>query len=80
MNENWAQHHNDSPIFLIRGESDGKAIWHYLQVDKLKLPLYKRAAMQGSIDVADYGTVLISGWGDRPSDAVVKKIEAMAND
>lgn len=76
---NFADLHQNGPIFLVRGECDNRPVWHYVQVDKLKLPLYKRAVTTDSIDVADYGKVLASGWGEEPPESVKKRIEELAD-
>lgn len=41
----------------------------------LKQPLFKQAIKSGSLDVADYGEVLYSGWGEKPPQSVVEMIE-----
>ena len=56
-----------SNIHIVRGNDKGKAAWHYILVDEEKLEAFKvNIAASGSIDVADYGKVLLSGWGQDP--------------
>lgn len=65
-------------VFLIRGEDNGLECWHYVLVESLKLPILRAKIRQlpCNIDVADYGKIIKSGWGENPSDEVKAKIEA----
>ena len=62
-------------VYLVRGKDNGKAAWHYVYVDKNKLPIFLKKVESGSIDVAEYGKVLYSGWGEDPSQDIVDKIK-----
>ena len=62
-------------VFLVRGKDRGRAAWHYVLVDNQKRELFLAATRSGSLDVADYGEVLESGWGEDPPKHVVKRIE-----
>ena len=68
-------------IYLVRGSDRGKPAWHYVLVDKHLLGLFLKKTKGGSLDVADFGTVLCSGWGQDPSagtiDQVLKEKSAM---
>ena len=68
----------DSRVFLVRGTDRGRKSWHYLLVDEDKLDAYNALFSDGSrpsIDVAKYGKVLYSGWGEDPPEDVKLKIE-----
>ena len=62
-------------VFLVRGKDRGRAAWHYVLVDNNKRELFLAATKKGSLDIADYGEVLQSGWGQDPPENIVKKIE-----
>ena len=64
-------------IYLVRGKDKGKQAWHYVLVEKALLPLFLRRTHGGSIDVADFGLVLTSGWGKDPPEEVRKNINEM---
>ena len=68
-NENASQR-----IYLVRGKDRGKPAWHYVQVEKVLLPLFLRRTNGGDLDVADFGLVLKSGWGKDPPENVRKNI------
>ena len=68
-NENASQR-----IYLVRGKDRGKPAWHYVQVEKVLLPLFLRHTNGGDLDVADFGLVLKSGWGKDPPENVRKNI------
>ena len=61
-------------IYLVRGKDGWKLAWHYVQVEKALLPLFLRRTNGGSLDVADFGRVLKSGWGKDPPENVRKNI------
>ena len=66
-------------VFLVRGKDRGRAAWHYVLVDNQKREMFLAATKSGSLDVADYGEVLESGWGEDPPERVVKRIEEEFN-
>ena len=62
-------------IYLVRGKEEGKLAWHYVLVNKHVLGLFLKKTNGGSLDVADFGTVFLSGWGkDPPVDITFNKI------
>ena len=66
-------------IYLVRGMDKGKQAWHYVLVEKALLPLFLRRTNGGSLDVADFGLVLTSGWGKDPPEEVRKNITEMSD-
>ena len=64
-------------IYLVRGKDRGKQAWHYVLVNKALLPLFLRRTKGGSLDVADFGRVLKSGWGKDPPEDIRKSIREM---
>ena len=64
-------------IYLVRGKDKGKQAWHYVLVEKALLPLFLRRTNGGSLDVADFGLILKSGWGKDPPENVRTNINEM---
>ncbi|HEU5047721.1 MAG TPA: hypothetical protein VFT64_07750 [Rickettsiales bacterium] len=62
-------------VYLVTGNDAGRDLWHYVLVDKAKLPLFKRMVNSPTIDVAEYGKVLYSGWGKEPPQEITEKIK-----
>lgn len=62
-------------VYLVRGKDRGKPAWHYVLIEKMKLPIFLEMVKGESIDVAKYGKVLYSGWGEDPPEDIVKKVE-----
>lgn len=64
-------------VYLVHGKDSGKDAWHYVLIEKMKLPLFKHALATGTVDAAQYGKLLHSGWGKEPpqeiTDAVKKQ-------
>ena len=61
-------------VFLVRGKDRGRPAWHYVLVDNNKRELFLAATRSGALDVADYGEILESGWGEDPPESVVKRV------
>ncbi|QKX01376.1 hypothetical protein GOY13_00045 [Wolbachia endosymbiont of Cruorifilaria tuberocauda] len=61
-------------IYLVRGKDRGISAWHYILVDKDKKEIFLVKSRTGSMDVADYGEILYSGWGENPPQEIVDKI------
>ena len=53
-------------VYLVRGKDRGKPAWHYVLVDEDKVEDFKTKVATGNLDVANYGKVLSSGWGEDP--------------
>ena len=65
-------------IYLVRGKNRGQLAWRYVHVEKALLPLFlRRVNGHGGLDVADFGLVLKSGWGEDPPENVKKNINEM---
>ena len=68
-------------IYRVRGKDKGRAAWHYVLVKKHLLGLFLKRTRGGSLDVADFGDVLGSGWGKDPPegtrDKILKERESM---
>ena len=61
-------------IYLVRGTDKGRAAWHHVLVKKHLLGLFLKQTQGGSLDVADFGDVLRSGWGKDPPEGTTDKI------
>ena len=65
-------------LFLVRGKDRGRPAWHYVMVEKPLLGLFVKRTNGGKLDVADFGAVLESGWGDSPPECKVAEIKDKA--
>ena len=66
-------------IYLVSGKNKGEQAWDYVLVEKALLPLFLRGTNGGSLNVADFGLVLMSGWGKDPPEEVRKNITEMSD-
>ncbi len=66
---------SDELIYYITGKHKGEAAWYYVRIDKLKHEMFKKASATGSFDIADYGTVLDSGYGKDAPEDIKKKYD-----
>ena len=48
--------------------------WQYVVVDEDKVDEFKQQVDKGIVNVADYGRVLFSGWGQEPLPEVMHKV------
>ena len=77
---NWKQlTHEDKKarlndrLFTVRGRDRGRKVWHFVIVIEHQLEEFEAAVRTGTVDVADYGHVVASGWGEDPP-AETKKL------
>ena len=67
-------------VYLVHGFDSGNPAWHCVMVEKLLQSLFLKRWKGGRIDVADFGTILESGWGKDPpentGEKVLKKMNA----
>ena len=62
-------------IYLVRGKHEGMEVWHYVLVEKAKLPIFQALLKKGAMDVANYGKILHSGFGKNPPEDIVAAIK-----
>ena len=62
-------------LFIVRGKDRGHPVWHYVLVDEEKLDDYKAKVATGTINVANYGRILKSGWGEDPPEDIVREMD-----
>ena len=68
------KHDAKEGLFLVRGKDKGRPAWHYVMVEKSVLGLFIKRTNGGRLDVADFGTVLESGWGENPQECTAAEI------
>ena len=81
-NSTWNKWNASKRVYLVRGQDKGRAAWHYVLLvddeETIRIFVEKtQGANKGkeSVDVANYGQVLRSGWGDEPPPDVRDWIE-----
>ena len=57
-------------IYLVTAQANGRDAWYYVQVEEPKHAAFKKQLSLGSLDLAHFGNVLYSGWGDVPPEPV----------
>ena len=64
-----------SDIYLVRGQdTTGRQAWYYVLVDKAKKRAFEGREGTPDLKLTDYGSILHSGYGEDPSEAMVKKM------
>ena len=79
MHKNPAITKENRVLYLSRGKYKDRDTWHYVYVDRLKLPLLLAEAKRGEIDLIDYGQILFSGFGKEPPPEVIDHIKKYYN-
>jgi hypothetical protein len=67
--------HTDKVMYLSKGHYGDKRTWHYVLVDKIKLPILMMDAKRGVVDIARYGQIVFSGFGAEPPAEVVRVVK-----
>ena len=60
-------------IYLVRGKDRGRPAWHYVLLssgDEDHVQGFKEQCRTGDINVANWGYVIVSGWGEDPPDKI----------
>ena len=66
-----------SRIHIVQGTDQGRQVWHIVLLSNTSEEYKERfleQAKTGNIDVAKWGYIIESGWGEDPPDSVGKKI------
>ena len=73
----WWKLRAESRLYLVCGKDHDQPAWHYVLVedDADTENKFMAKLASGRIDVADYGQVLKSGWGQYPLYEVIDEIE-----
>jgi|TARA_B110000259_G_scaffold182219_1_gene225470 hypothetical protein len=72
--ENQAKRADASLLFLVKGIDDNRPAWYYVLIERLKLPMFKKALNDNIIHLEEYGKILYSAYGDHPPEEIKKKI------
>ncbi len=74
-NYTWLNKSEAERVHLVRGKAEGKPAWHYVLVvdDEEIVEMFHKTAR--NLDVADFGHVIKSGWGQDPPDHVKEWIK-----
>lgn len=66
-----------SDVYLVRGLNENRPAWYYIEVEKLKIPIFNELCENKStgVNLAAFGRIIDSGWGDEPDNNSRKKIE-----
>ena len=75
-----ALHYSPELVYLVRGKDQGKPAWHYVKVKRPLINLFLKKTNGGTSNVADYGEIIKSGWGEDPDEKTVEYINEYNND
>lgn len=67
---------NPDHIFLVRGiDTTGDNAWYYVMIDRGKRDAFRNQNGVDLLNITDYGTILHSGFGDHPPEAIRMRME-----
>ena len=75
-NLTWEIKNEGNRVYLVRGKDRGKPAWHYVLLvdDEETIDVFEQTVASGTVDVANFGQVLYSGWGTDPPNEIADKI------
>ena len=59
---------------LVYGEEQGKKAWYIVSIENIKAPFFKRMMDSGDYNLPSIGKIILSGWGDKVPEEVLKKV------
>ena len=62
--------------YVVRGRDRGRHAWHYVEVNRELISVFLQKTRAGNIDVAHFGRVVKSGWGNDQERDIIKRVEA----
>ena len=62
-------------VNLVRGKDKGRKAWHYVLIEKDLEEDFSEKVATGTVNVAEYGHVIESGWGDDPPSDLVNNLK-----
>ena len=64
----WQRRSTAERLFIVRGKDRGQPAWHYVLLvdDEDTITAFHKKLKEGSLDVANYGKIIESGWGQDP--------------
>ena len=65
-NDTWKNKLAGNRVHCIQGKNRGRPAWRYVLVDEDKVQAFRDKVKSGTVNVADYGKVVYSGWGKDP--------------
>ena len=65
---------NNRLNLVLTKTKDGLDAWWYILVDAPKLTAFFKAMEKGSVDLADFGKILKSGYGKTPPNSVKQEM------
>ena len=73
----WQRWSTAKRLFVVRGTDKGRPAWHYLLVvdDEDTITAFHKKIKEGSLDVANYGKIIESGWGQDPPNDFKEQIQ-----
>ena len=68
----WRKRNEGNRVYLVRGKDRSRPAWHYVLLvdDEDTVKAFHEKVKEGTVDVANYGEVLKSGWGENPPNEI----------
>ena len=77
----WQRWSTAERLFIVRGKDRGQPAWHYVLLvdDEDTITAFHKKTNKGSLDVANYGKVIKSGWGQDPPNDLREQMQRTYN-
>jgi len=65
-------------VYLVRGGRDhtNRSAWYFIRVHSPKIRAFFKAISGGKIDLAAYGEIIESGYGEAPPETIIAHMRA----
>ena len=73
----WQRWSTAERVPIVRGKDRGRPAWYYVLLvdDEDTITAFHKKMKEGSLDVANYGKIIKSGWGQDPPNEVYEQMQ-----
>ena len=63
--------------FIVRGRDNGSPAFHYIECHRWLISIFNVTTQTGgTVDVANFGTPIVSGWGTSPAPEYIERMDS----
>ncbi len=62
-------------VRYITAVENGRPAWYFLKLSPERYPEYKKRMQTGTLDLRQYGDILVSGWGEAAPPGVLMEMK-----
>ena len=62
-------------VRYIKAVENGRPAWYFIKLSPMEYAQYKKALRTGSLDLKEFGEIILSGWGEEAPEDVKKDMQ-----